>query len=230
MRGADAPWPMRRALAAILALAFLPCAAAGSESKPELTDARGDQDHPAHDLLAVWLEDAPGGVRFTMKVASLPSAPSMHLYWFGFTLRGEDHSIGIGFDGDRRLRTSTDTPSGWFHAIDESLRDVRFQPGTPAYVSAVLPHSRLGTSEGSVLAALAAGAAYVPEGQREWVSGVDTMSNLLASYRVGGGSGPLLAFLDAPGVTPAVLVATTLGGAWAGHRLSRARSDHGRPR
>ena len=214
-----------RALVAVLVLApLLPSAAAGSEAAPEVSDPR-DHPDPSKDILALWFEDHPDGVKFTVKVASLPAAQPGLLFEVGWSLRD---NVAIGFDGTRALRSSVDTPSGWTFvgrgALDDALLEESFRPGSPAYLSGVIPAARFGFEKGDVLTRVRAQSTYWDAQAEKWILGADTAGTLASSYRIGGADGSFFPILVPPWVIPTIVLACTVGGMGAGFAVARWRS------
>lgn len=137
----------RRALAVILTLVALPFAApagsAGTEADPEI-DGSPDQEEPTVDLLAAWVENVPGGVRFTIKVAKL-AAVTRDSYYGVWATPADGGSMQIamiilGEDGQTLSSVGPPGPQGTPETrANGALRDVERRNGEPGYLSAVIP-------------------------------------------------------------------------------------------
>jgi hypothetical protein len=131
--------------AALLLLVAAPTAFAGTEDDPDVVDPADKQD-PAADLRSAWLEHDARGIRFTVKVTSAGAQLRDHLYFVAFRARGESVFAAAGFTGAGDLRGYLGSPTdaswgrGGFETVaNGGLLDVGFLPGTPAYVTAVVP-------------------------------------------------------------------------------------------
>lgn len=213
-------------LALFVALLALPLAAGGTEAEPEFKDAAGDAKEASLDVLAAWIEDAPGGVRFTIEVAGLPSAKPLRAYEFGFGYGLSQASVAVGFDTRGDLRSDIDTPSGWgapgiLANLDDALLDERFIPGSPAYLSATIPRERFGWSDGARIRAIVVRSIYYDDQARVWNTHADeTFSD--ATFYVGGkGVFPIVVPLW---MIPTIVVACVVGGAGGGYAFVRWRA------
>lgn len=215
--------PTLRLHAALLALAMLaPLASAGTEDDPEIDDGR-DQREAWKDILSVWLEDHPDGVKFTIKVASLQSPRPGVLYTLAWNTRSD---VAIGFDGTRALRSSVDTPNGWTGEgqgpgrLDNALLAESFTPGSPAYLSAVIPSARFGFEDGDVLRNLFSRTVYYDASTGEWV-----LESEIASGRrpFELGADQLFPILVPAWMLPTIVLVCTVAGAGAGFALARRR-------
>jgi hypothetical protein len=213
-----------RLLALALVALLLPVASAGSEAEPEITDGI-DQSDPARDIVAVWFEDAPDGVRFTIKLTALPGPRAGHLYTIAFARGGTREEVAIGFDGSRSLRSSVDTPSGWTSAgggrarLDDALLDESYVAGAPAYLSATLPAARFGLEDGDRLNGILATTVYYDEARTEWILGADT--TMTSAYVVGGKPAGIFPIVVPAWVIPMIVVGSVLAGLFAGVGLAR---------
>lgn len=212
--------PFARVLTfAIAAALALPLATAGTSIDPDVTDARGDASRPSADILSVWLETTPRGLKWTMKLASLPSVQPNHLYSFAFMIGLGSHSTGVGVDSDGKVVTAIDAqPNRWFQTADNSLLDARITTGTPAYVSAIIPFgSKSDLEDGSRIWNFAGRSAHHDSARGSWIAPADeARGGATNSYVVGGGA----IFGDAIGAI--VIGGMTIGGALAGRFAYRA--------
>ncbi|HUR68039.1 MAG TPA: hypothetical protein VM370_02250 [Candidatus Thermoplasmatota archaeon] len=219
---------MRRGVLALLLVALLvPSASAGSARRPEITDD-ADMRDPAKDILSVWFEEAPGGVRFTIEVASLEAPRASHLYTVGFRAGGRGaETVAIGFDGARSLRSGVDTPNAWTppsggraRGLDDALLDEAFTPGTPAYLSATIPEGRFGLDDGVALTSLSATSVFFDEGAQRWITNADVATS--AETFVVGARGSVFPILVPAWVLPTIVLACTSIGLASGWGLARA--------
>ena len=200
----------------LAAIVIIPTALAGSESRPDVQGKR-DRDDPSGDILAAWIEKRSDGVRFTVKLASLPAGSTSRVWSVELTFAGNRASPGIGLSGrGGTLTDSGDNPSGWggsVPTVDGALLSPTIRAGSPAYVSATVPWGLYEgfTPDATVRLASADSAVFHPgEG---W----------LASYDVekASATSAFLPILVPAWVIPTVVVACTLAGAGAGLFLAR---------
>lgn len=208
-------------LLTLIVVLLVPSVSAGSEGEPEITDPR-DQREAWKDILAVWFEDDPEGVKFTIKIASLSAPRPGVLYTVAWNSR---ETVAIGFDGTRALRSGVDTENGWTPEgggpgrLDDALRDESFTPGSPAYISAVIPTARFGFEDGDVLRDLFARTVYFDATAQTWVTESE-IANAQKTFTVGGGFFPILV---PRWVIPTIVVACVAGGMGAGLAIARRK-------
>ena len=209
-------------LFAVALLLVVPSVSAGSESDPEIDDGR-DQREAWKDILAVWFEDHPDGVKFTIKVAALQSPRPGLLYTLEWNGR---HDVAIGFDGTRALRSSIDTPNGWtpegggLGRLDDALKEERYTPGAPAYLSGVIPRERFGFEDGSVLSRPVATTVFYDAQAGDWILGADIATSR-ATFVVGASG--LFPILVPEWVIPTIVLMCTAGGALGGFAMARVK-------
>lgn len=219
---------MMRAFVVLALLLGAPLAAAGSEARPEVTDG-ADVPRRSADILALWLEDDPRGVRFTFKLAEIPGPVPRQLYEIGFSIDGRGESVAVGWDRDGRLHSSVDTPNGWGampSRLDDALLDERAQLGAPAYVSAIIPWGAIdGLEPGSTLLGVGGRSTYYDESSSRWVLGYDEAGGgglLGPRFTLAGGEGGLAWLTSAP-ILIGALGLCGAGAGWAIH-LTRRRT------
>jgi hypothetical protein len=168
-------------LLALVLLAASPAARAGTEEDPDVPGVR-DHSDPTLDFLGAWLENAPGGVVFTVKVATLPKAPLDRYYAVSFGLAGARTVAIVGFDDKGRPHSDLRAPDferqgvRGAEAFSEALRHVEVTPGSPGYVSAFVPFgATAGFAPGKVLVDLYGGTGTYNRQARDW-SDVDGRS------------------------------------------------------
>lgn len=214
-----------RRLGIILATAalLLPFAQAGTAESPEFSDTR-DVQRPMGDILAVWVQDHPQGLKFTFKIVSATGPTAMQLFSLVFSVDGRDESAAIGWDRDRRLHTSLFTRNNWGNersTLDDALVEAQFLAGTPAYLTAVIPRARIPELGDGARVTLFRAESTHYDGQ-QWVVGYDEAEPRGTLFgppvHVMGGAGTLL---DQPGAIPLTLLVATAGGAAVGWRFSR---------
>lgn len=199
-----------------------PLAWAGTESSPEMQDASKDTSGSvASDLLAVWLEATPRGVRVHVKTADVAAD---HVYAILFTVGGRPYLAAIGLDGRGGLDGHVGTarsgewgPGGWERAANGRLVDLGMtNPGPrPTQLRGTIPWGEVpGLEPGATLTRLSARADFYNRQRDSWFLAVDdasTTRTFVAS------TGPTVAPLpveppapDAP-AWPRLLAATLLG-------------------
>lgn len=181
----------RRGAALILALLLLaPLARAGTEAAPEVDD-EPDQREARVDLLSAWFEAERDGLRFTIKVVALRGAEPDHLYHVAFTVEGKRHWAGLGFTRNGTLLAllspldPADSRLG-LETLAEGLEDVRFTPGRPATLTALIPYDRVpGLREGATIIDLAASTTVYDRRAGDWVARDERASSATYELRVG---------------------------------------------
>lgn len=216
-------------LALVVALLALPPAAAGSEEDPEVLSPR-DRDEPQGDLLAVWLEDDPRGVKITFQTARLSAREARVVWYLALDVDGTRVTPTVGFDGNGRLQSdSGDNPGGWGNGrVDNALRIDRVTRGEPGEVSVVIPWGVYGLQRGSELTPRFAASALCcnPRGDA-WISPYDQANARSASYVVTDtGIAPvddsLFPILVPAWVIPTIVVGCVAGGMGGGLLLARS--------
>jgi hypothetical protein len=207
-------------VAFLVTLLTVSTASAGTEASPELRDPRDVEDAVA-DILGVWFEPDPDGVRLTVKVASIPRQRPALLFVTLFTHDGARASPSLGFRNGGGL-IAQQTWGG--EQAGNDLLKATFRPGAPAYLTAVIPWRAYGgIAPGDVFRDIEAYSSYLREGEREWRAAYDKASEF-GQYTVGT-SGTAVAPVPSRAATPAslpqmspaaILAACTLVGAGAG--------------
>ena len=222
---------MRRLALPLLVLALLaatPAVRAGGEDDPEIRSPR-DRDSFRGDLLAVWMEHHPDGLKVTFKVGGLGPRDTLAVYDVEFTLDGRRHSPAIGLDRDGRVRTdSGENPDGWGGPrsparVDDRLLDPQVRRGEPAYVSFVVPWGLYpGLAPGATVRPVEAGSAIFDGRTQRWLPGYDQADARAQTFVVQPAPEALRLPIVVPAwVIPTLVVGCTLLGAGAGFAVSR---------
>lgn len=206
-----------------VAILLAPLALAGTEVAPEVDDSP-DQEDPRLDLLAAWFENEPGGVRFTVKVATIEENATDLFYTVGFDMTGASRLAAVQIDGEGNELTylgpqgpgSNGEPP---EAIANGALDrPSVRAGSPGYASAILP-----VEPGARLENLSAGVSQYQRARARWAD-VDfrQTENVFVAERAFVPSAlssralPIALFL-------VIFAAGIAGGAWIARRRAKQR-------
>lgn len=189
-----------------------------------------DREEPAGDLLAVWLEDDPRGVRVTFQAARLGLRESRLVYSLSLDVDGARVMPAVGFDGAGRLQSDSGAnPSGWGDGrVDNALRIDRVTRGEPGEISIVIPWGVYGLQEGSEITPRFATSALCcdPRGER-WISPYDEAparrppTYVVTDAGIAQVDDPLFPILVPAWVIPTIVVGCVAGGMGGGLLLAR---------
>lgn len=178
--------------ALLLATLFVvPGVFAGSARDPEIQGG-GSADDPRLDVVAAWFENTPQGVRFSVQVLAMHAPMPDAAYFVSFVMKGERVFAAVGFDGDARLHSyagplpAEDALRG-IETFGAPIVKPRFEPGTPARLTAIIPWDAVDALEpGVTLIDLAAGTSIYDRRAQTWSDAVDfaTSSETFAVKRV----------------------------------------------
>jgi len=212
---------VRRSPILLVLLAIAPVALAGTEVAPDVDDSP-DQEDPRLDLLAAWFQNEPGGVRFTVKIATIEQNASDLFYAVGFDMAGASRLAAVELDGTGGALTylgpqgpgsNGEPPEAIANgALDHP--DIR--PGSPGYATAVIPFE-----PGTRLENLSAGVSQYQRTRARWAD-VDfrQTDHVFVAERtiVPSAIGTRAILIAAIAV---VFVAGAAGGAWFAARRAR---------
>lgn len=222
--------PLVRHTALFLAIFAMlaPAAVAGTELAPDVDDSP-DQNDPRLDLLSAWLENEPGGVRFTVKVATIEPNVTDIFYHIGFDMAGASRLAAVQVDGEGRLLSylgpqgpgsNGEPPEG---IANGALDRPSIRPGSPGYATAIIPFE-----PGARLDNLSAGVSQYQRTRARWadVDFRDTehafvVERTVVPSVIGTRALPIAATLLVFGIGLA-------GGAWFGMRRAAQRGERGR--
>lgn len=218
---------VRRSLAVALALLTVPAAAAGSPSDPEVRDGTDNGTDPDLDLRAAWLEPAPNGVLFTIEVAGSDAPRPGAYYGISFAHAGKRLVGVVAFDGAGASHSDVRPPNFEEQGVSRPsalrglLRDIDFDGGSRARISAVIPYSAVpGLGPGTILIDLIACTGTWEEG-RGWND--EDCEGTSRTYRVEATSIPVFVRRNMTLLLVATLIGVTALGAGAGLLVWRWR-------